>query len=56
MVCETSYGTGKKVFSPDLNRGKWEKPTDYIFACVGLAMKMDVFDFMYYLLSDMGSK
>ncbi|XP_037708838.1 sodium- and chloride-dependent neutral and basic amino acid transporter B(0+)-like isoform X2 [Drosophila subpulchrella] len=54
MVYETSYGTGKKVFSPDLNRGKWEKPTDYIFACVGLAMKMDVFDFMYYLLSDMG--
>ncbi|XP_070853499.1 sodium- and chloride-dependent neutral and basic amino acid transporter B(0+)-like isoform X2 [Drosophila suzukii] len=54
MVCETSYDTGKKVFSPDLNRGKWEKPTDYIFACVGLAMKMDVFDFMYYLLSDMG--
>ncbi|KAH8353301.1 hypothetical protein KR084_010173, partial [Drosophila pseudotakahashii] len=42
-----SYGIGQKPFSPDPNRGKWEKPTDYIFACVGLALKMEVFDFTY---------
>ncbi|XP_044251079.1 sodium- and chloride-dependent glycine transporter 1-like isoform X2 [Drosophila takahashii] len=48
MVYETSYGIGPKPFSPDPNRGKWEKPTDYIFACVGLALKMEVFDFTYY--------
>ncbi|XP_017069627.2 sodium- and chloride-dependent glycine transporter 1-like isoform X2 [Drosophila eugracilis] len=29
--------------SPDLNRGKWEKPTDYIFACLGLALSPDIF-------------
>ncbi|XP_016963271.1 sodium-dependent noradrenaline transporter-like [Drosophila biarmipes] len=54
MVYETSYSTGQKAFSPDQNRGKWEKPTDYIFACVGLALKMDVFDITYYLHRDMG--
>nr|NP_609136.2 uncharacterized protein Dmel_CG13793 [Drosophila melanogaster]AAF52544.3 uncharacterized protein Dmel_CG13793 [Drosophila melanogaster] len=32
-----------KPFSPDLNRGNWEKPTDYIFACFGLALKLDIF-------------
>ncbi|XP_037708834.1 sodium- and chloride-dependent neutral and basic amino acid transporter B(0+)-like isoform X2 [Drosophila subpulchrella] len=54
MVYETTYGTGKNNFSPDLNRGKWEKPTDYIFACLGLALKMDVFDITYYFHWDMG--
>jgi len=56
MVYETSYGTGQKAFSPDLNRGNWEKPTDYIFACIGLALKLDVFDTTYYTTHDMGSK
>ncbi|XP_016998154.2 sodium- and chloride-dependent neutral and basic amino acid transporter B(0+)-like [Drosophila takahashii] len=54
MIYETSYGTGQKPFSPDPNRGKWEKPTDFIFACFGLALKMDVFDFTYYFHYDMG--
>ncbi|XP_037709582.1 sodium- and chloride-dependent neutral and basic amino acid transporter B(0+)-like isoform X2 [Drosophila subpulchrella] len=54
MVYETSYGTGQKAFSPDLNRGNWEKPTDYIFACLGLALKLDVFDTTYYTTHDMG--
>ncbi|XP_016944278.3 sodium- and chloride-dependent neutral and basic amino acid transporter B(0+) [Drosophila suzukii] len=48
------HGTGQKPFSPDLNRGKWERPTDYIFASVGLALKLDVFDFTYYLHYDLG--
>jgi len=56
MVYETSYGTGQKAFSPDLNRGNWEKPTDYIFACIGLALKLDVFDTTYYTTHDMGTK
>jgi len=56
MVYETSYGTGKKVFSPDLNRGKWEKPTDYIFACFGLALKLDVFAASYWYFFELGSK
>ncbi|XP_016998149.2 sodium- and chloride-dependent neutral and basic amino acid transporter B(0+)-like [Drosophila takahashii] len=54
MVFETSHGIGQKRFSPDLNRGKWEKSTDYIFACLGLGLKMDAFDFTYYVHKDMG--
>ncbi|XP_037711634.1 sodium- and chloride-dependent neutral and basic amino acid transporter B(0+)-like [Drosophila subpulchrella] len=54
MVYETSYGTGLKPFSPDLNRGKWEKPTDYIFACFGLALKLDVFAASYWYFFELG--
>ncbi|XP_070133757.1 sodium- and chloride-dependent glycine transporter 1-like isoform X2 [Drosophila bipectinata] len=43
MVYETSYGTGQKPFIPDLHRGTWEKPSDYLFACFGLAFKLDIF-------------
>ncbi|XP_016928033.3 sodium- and chloride-dependent glycine transporter 1-like isoform X1 [Drosophila suzukii] len=48
------HGTGQKPFSSDLNRGKWERPTDYIFACLGLALKLDVFDFSYSLHYELG--
>ncbi|KAH8258530.1 hypothetical protein KR038_001571 [Drosophila bunnanda] len=54
MVYETSYGTGHKPFSPDQNRGMWEKPTDYIFACFGLALKLDLFSASYWFFFDMG--
>ncbi|XP_016963078.1 sodium- and chloride-dependent glycine transporter 1 [Drosophila biarmipes] len=54
MVYETSYGTGLRPFSPDLNRGKWEKPTDYIFACLGLALKLDVFAASYWYFFELG--
>ncbi|KAH8353305.1 hypothetical protein KR084_010169 [Drosophila pseudotakahashii] len=54
MDFETSYGTGQKPFFPDPSRGKWEKPTDYIFACFGLSLKMDVVDFTYWVVNDMG--
>ncbi|XP_017060354.1 sodium- and chloride-dependent neutral and basic amino acid transporter B(0+)-like [Drosophila ficusphila] len=54
MVYETSYGTGLKPFTPDMDRGKWEKPTDYIFACFGLALKLDVFVASYWFFFDMG--
>ncbi|KAH8352177.1 hypothetical protein KR084_002468 [Drosophila pseudotakahashii] len=54
MVYETSYNAGLKPFSPDPNRGKWEKPTDYIFACFGLALKLDVLAVSYWFFFDMG--
>ncbi|KAH8412113.1 hypothetical protein KR222_011664 [Zaprionus bogoriensis] len=54
MVYETSYESGRKPFSPDLKRGKWEKPTDYIFACCGLALKLDLFAVSYWFFFDMG--
>ncbi|EDX04119.1 GD22475 [Drosophila simulans] len=54
MVYETSYDTGLKPFTPDLNRGKWDKPTDYIFACFGLALKLDVFVASFWMFFDMG--
>ncbi|XP_017069553.1 LOW QUALITY PROTEIN: sodium- and chloride-dependent glycine transporter 1-like [Drosophila eugracilis] len=40
--------------SPDLSRGKWEKPSDYIFACFGLALKLDVLVASYWMFFDMG--
>ncbi|XP_017067823.2 sodium-dependent proline transporter-like isoform X1 [Drosophila eugracilis] len=54
MVYETSYDTGLKPFSPDLNRGNWENPTDFLFACFGLAMKLDIFVASYWFFFDMG--
>ncbi|XP_043642368.1 sodium- and chloride-dependent neutral and basic amino acid transporter B(0+)-like isoform X2 [Drosophila teissieri] len=54
MLYETSYDTGLKPFSPDLKRGKWEKPTDYLFACFGLALKLDIFVASYWFFFDMG--
>nr|XP_016998145.2 sodium-dependent acetylcholine transporter-like isoform X2 [Drosophila takahashii] len=54
MGFDSSYGSGRKPFSPDLNRGKWEKPTDYILACFGLGLKMDVFDLTFWEVNDMG--
>ncbi|XP_020799192.1 sodium-dependent proline transporter [Drosophila serrata] len=54
MVYETSYGTGQKPFTPDPNRGMWEKPSDYIFACFGLALKLDLFSASYWFFFDMG--
>ncbi|XP_044250989.1 sodium-dependent proline transporter-like isoform X1 [Drosophila takahashii] len=54
MVHETSYDSGLKPFAADLNRGMWERPTDYIFACFGLALKMDVFSSTHFATRDMG--
>ncbi|XP_034472533.1 sodium-dependent proline transporter-like [Drosophila innubila] len=54
MVYESSYETGRKPFTPDMQRGKWEKPTDFIFACCGLALKLDIFVISYQLIFDMG--
>ncbi|XP_043646622.1 sodium- and chloride-dependent neutral and basic amino acid transporter B(0+)-like [Drosophila teissieri] len=54
MIYETSYDTGLKPFSPFLKRGKWEKPTDYLFACFGLALKLDIFVASYWFFFDMG--
>lgn len=56
MVYETSYESGHKPFSPDLQRGKWEKPTDFIYACCGLALKLDLFVVSYWFFFDMGCK
>ncbi|KAH8413103.1 hypothetical protein KR009_007939 [Drosophila setifemur] len=54
MVYETSYEAGLKPFTPDPDRGMWEKPSDYIFACFGLALKLDVFVASYWFFFDMG--
>lgn len=56
MVYETSYESGRKPFKPDLSRGKWEKPTDFIYACFGLALKLDIFIISYWFYFDMGCK
>ncbi|XP_017858478.1 PREDICTED: sodium-dependent proline transporter-like [Drosophila arizonae] len=54
MVYETSYESGRRPFKPDPNRGKWEKPTDFIYACFGLALKLDLFVISYWFYFDMG--
>ncbi|XP_017086431.2 sodium- and chloride-dependent neutral and basic amino acid transporter B(0+)-like [Drosophila eugracilis] len=32
-----------KSASSDLGRGQWEKPTDFIFACIGLVLKTNMY-------------
>ncbi|XP_017097885.2 sodium- and chloride-dependent glycine transporter 1-like [Drosophila bipectinata] len=54
MVYESSYGTGQKPFSPDLQRGTWEKPSDFLYACFGLAFKMDILVASHWYFFDMG--
>ncbi|KAH8271014.1 hypothetical protein KR018_000170 [Drosophila ironensis] len=54
MVYESSYGTGQKPFAPDTNRGKWEKPTDFIFACLGLSFKLDILTATFWFFFDLG--
>ncbi|XP_070853485.1 sodium- and chloride-dependent glycine transporter 2 isoform X2 [Drosophila suzukii] len=51
----SSDGIGLNPFSSNLNRGKWEKPSDYLFACFGLALKMDIFVDTYWFYFDTGS-
>ncbi|KAH8378507.1 hypothetical protein KR093_011745 [Drosophila rubida] len=54
MVYESSYESGRKPFTPDVQRGKWEKPSDFIYACCGLALKLDLFVVSYWFYFDMG--
>ncbi|XP_030384886.1 sodium- and chloride-dependent glycine transporter 1-like [Scaptodrosophila lebanonensis] len=54
MVYETSYECGRHPFKPDLLRGKWEQPHDFVFACLGLGLKLDVFSASYWYFYDMG--
>ncbi|KAH8411965.1 hypothetical protein KR222_003895 [Zaprionus bogoriensis] len=54
MFYESSYESGRKPFSPDQRRGKWENPTDYIFACCGLALKLDLYLVSYWWFFDLG--
>ncbi|XP_017086432.1 sodium-dependent proline transporter-like [Drosophila eugracilis] len=42
---------GSKTASPDLGRGLWEKPTDYIVACLGLTLQMHLFGSSFYSLT-----
>ncbi|XP_041675542.1 sodium- and chloride-dependent transporter XTRP3-like [Drosophila eugracilis] len=37
---------GPKSASPNLGRGQWENPTDYIFACLGLMLNMNIYSDM----------
>ncbi|XP_043950152.1 sodium- and chloride-dependent glycine transporter 1 isoform X1 [Drosophila biarmipes] len=52
MVSKSSDGIGVTPFSSNLSRGKWEKPSDYLFACFGLALKMDIFVDSYWFYFD----
>ncbi|EDV31362.1 uncharacterized protein Dana_GF14589 [Drosophila ananassae] len=54
MAYESSYVTGQKPFSPDLKRGTWEKPSDFIYACLGLAFKLDILVASHWYFFDMG--
>lgn len=57
MVYETSYDTGLKPFNHDKTRGKWSTPSDFLFACLGHAFKVDaIFVLPAMLFYDLGSK
>ncbi|XP_054744427.1 sodium-dependent proline transporter-like [Anastrepha obliqua] len=42
MVYESSYDSGRRPFKPDLTRGYWAAPSDFIYTCISLGFRMDV--------------
>lgn len=56
MVYESSYESGRRPFLPDTKRGSWSSPTDFIYAGVGLAFRLDVFSMSWFFLMESGCK
>ncbi|XP_036328167.1 sodium-dependent serotonin transporter-like [Rhagoletis pomonella] len=54
MIYETSYDSGRLPYKPDLTRGYWAKPSDFIFAGISLAFRLDVFSIAWVIFSYAG--
>ncbi|KAI9585837.1 sodium-dependent proline transporter [Glossina fuscipes] len=55
MVYESSYESGRRPFLPDVNRGLWSQPTQFIYAGLSIAFKFDMFSISWYFLDQASS-
>ena len=56
MVYETSYETGLQPFIPDTKRGYWANPSDFIYAGIALAFRLDFFCMSWFFSSEFNGK
>ncbi|XP_023296354.2 sodium- and chloride-dependent glycine transporter 2-like isoform X1 [Lucilia cuprina] len=52
MVYESSYESGRSPFLPDTKRGYWANPSDFIYAGLGLAFRLDVFSMSWFFMME----
>lgn len=56
MVYETSYESGRSPFLPDTKRGYWANPSDFIYAGLSLAFRVDVFSMSWFFMMESSGK
>lgn len=56
MVYETSYESGLKPFIPDTTRGYWTNPSDFIYAGIALAFRLDFFSMSWFFSHEFSGK
>lgn len=56
MVYESSYESGRSPFLPDTKRGYWANPTDFIYAGLSLAFRVDVFSMSWFFMMESNGK
>uniref|UniRef100_A0A0A1XKM1 Sodium-and chloride-dependent neutral and basic amino acid transporter B(0+) n=2 Tax=Zeugodacus cucurbitae TaxID=28588 RepID=A0A0A1XKM1_ZEUCU len=54
MVYESSYDSGRMPHKPDLTRGYWAAPSDFIYTCISLGFRMDVMSMGWFIYQHMG--
>ncbi|XP_036328160.1 sodium- and chloride-dependent neutral and basic amino acid transporter B(0+)-like [Rhagoletis pomonella] len=54
MVYESSYDSGRRPYKPDLTRGYWAAPSDFIYTCISLGFRMDVVSMGWFVYQHMG--
>lgn len=54
MVYESSYDNGRRPHKPDLTRGYWAAPSDFIYTCISLGFRMDVISMGWFIYQHMG--
>ncbi|XP_054744014.1 sodium- and chloride-dependent neutral and basic amino acid transporter B(0+)-like [Anastrepha obliqua] len=51
MIYETSYDSGRLPYKPDLTRGYWAKPSDFILTGMSLAFRLDIFSITWVIFA-----
>ncbi|XP_067624073.1 sodium-dependent serotonin transporter-like isoform X2 [Eurosta solidaginis] len=54
MIYESSYDSGRLPYKPDLTRGYWAKPSDFIFTGISLVFRLDTFSLAWSLFTHVG--
>lgn len=56
MVYESSYESGRRPFLPDPTRGSWSNPSDFFYAGLSMAFRLDAFSMSWFFLMETGGK